>query len=191
MTRKILGLAAVLLAVVVPGASAEPFTPELEVEYHEALSAWGVSAPPACTAVTLEVVSDDAIGLETNGRATQPLGESIPCRLELSEEVAYETPHCMRLSVLEHEVGHLLGWGHSPSPNSIMAPSSPPYLCEVAEIRRERLWLRAFTTRCRTAGREQSRPRRWRHRHCTSKLQEERETLTELERSLPPAPSFP
>ncbi len=150
MTKCILGLAAVLLAVLAPGASAEPFTPELEAAYETAISEWGQGPPSQCMSVTKEIVAglhDSGDGHRLAGEATQPAAGAtgIECFLRIDPAVA-QAP-CQMREIVRHEVGHLLGYGHSSDPNSWMASTASGAECvaegraakHLSELRMQRL----------------------------------------------------
>lgn len=120
-------LYAVLACLVWAGkASADPFTPELEADYQAALAWWGVETAPQCASVTREIVTAvDPWGEGVAGRTTRPmLGETgVACSITFYEPAFAEQfgAGCGREAALRHEVGHLLGYGHTDDPRDIMS----------------------------------------------------------------------
>lgn len=99
-------------------AQAAPFTPELEADYAAAEAWWGAQ-PIGCSSVTKELVPAGAIGEGIAGHATQPHGWPLEeCVIAIAEGPWWKP--CVLQEVVDHEYGHLLGFGHSEDPNSIM-----------------------------------------------------------------------
>ena len=146
---------AVALGFGVERASAAPFTPELEADYAYAEQWWG-AVPAGCSSVTKELVPGAQI--EASGRATQPEGPPIPCTIWIAEGLPSA---CFQREVVLHEYGHLLGYGHSEDPASIMYPTVPGTLCK-AEWRANQIvqlerGLQRIQARCRHLERLQRR----------------------------------
>lgn len=122
MKRAIL-LAGVLFFIFASAAQAEPFSPEVEAYYANAIQYWG-HEPPRCKTITKEAwqgsLAQSSPESEVIGRATQPRPEQgiINCRITI--DVARE-PWMVCRTVM-HEVGHLEGVGHSGEPTNIMYP---------------------------------------------------------------------
>jgi hypothetical protein len=118
----------VLLALLVPATADALTQPELEAEYPAALAWWGVTSAPQCGSIELLTGPVDPWGTGdggTGGIATEPApGETnVRCVLWIKSEGL--TP-CEATEAIRHEVGHLLGHGHSPDINNIMYPSLQP-----------------------------------------------------------------
>ena len=112
-------------------AQAEPFTPTLESEYAAALAFWGASSPPQCEEVRLDVLPTDpgstVAGEGAAAAATQPEPGVIYawCELHVFAD-EFPTGHCLQQEAMDHEVGHLFGYGHSEDVDNIMYPSLQP-----------------------------------------------------------------
>lgn len=131
MTKmKVAGAVLALLALLaVPTeAHARPFNELDEAIYLEALAYWGVDSPPACATVAASV---EALPADRRGEATKPPPDAreIACILRISDAIST----CEERSVMRHEVGHLLGYGHSEDPASFMHSPSPNVFCVTEE----------------------------------------------------------
>jgi hypothetical protein len=117
----------------------EPFTPTLEAEYAAALAYWGVSSPPQCEEVRRVVLPTDPGSTVADGggaaAATQPAtGATYTwCELDVFAD-KFPTGACLQQEAMNHEVGHLLGYGHSEDTTNIMYPSLQPWVWCPAEI---------------------------------------------------------
>jgi hypothetical protein len=127
--RLLAGLSALVVLLALAGtARAEPFNPTLEAEYDAALAFWGVSAPPQCEEVRKAILPTDpwstVAGEGGAAAATQPPpGVTYEwCELNVFAD-KFPTGACLRQEAINHEVGHLLGYGHSEGLTDIMYPS--------------------------------------------------------------------
>lgn len=117
----------------------EPSIPTLEAEYAAALAFWGVSAPPQCEEVLLSVLPTDpgstVAGEGGAAAATQPAPGVTYRRCDLYVFAdKFPTGACLQQEALNHEVGHLLGYGHSEDTTNIMYPSLQPWFWCPEEI---------------------------------------------------------
>jgi matrixin len=142
--KRVLLLAVVLLALGASSAKAEPFGPEENQAYEIAIGYWG-REPTQCKTIEKTVEAVDGEG----GHATQPSPEvapySMPCVLVINPEATH--PFGVLCDVMAHEVGHLLGYGHSTDPASVMYPTPAPVLfaqCTAIERERERAEFRVY-----------------------------------------------
>lgn len=123
-TTAVLLAGVIVLALASSGAKAEPFTPELEGDYEAAILAWNEGPPSACASVTREVTTglggaDDA---HIAGRATQPKPADSQLACYLLIDLSLLPRPCERWEIVRHEVGHLLGHGHSADESDWMFP---------------------------------------------------------------------
>jgi len=119
-------------------AQADPFDSTLEAEYGAALAFWGVSAPPQCEEVRKEVVPTDPWSIPGEGgvaRATQPPPGVVYsyCTLWVFAD-KFPPGACLQQETMNHEVGHLLGHGHSEDLANIMYSSLRPWIWCPEEI---------------------------------------------------------
>lgn len=124
-----------------PSASASIWTDEDEKVYQEALAYWGVTSPPLCSSVTRSI---DDLPDGIAGQATQP-GWLQPCTLQIDAAVE----PCGKAVVMRHEVGHLLGYGHSEY--GVMAPVASIEGCwfEVIDMRPYYAMIKRKKAKCR------------------------------------------
>lgn len=178
-----MALVGALVALVLPSAVvASPFTPQMEASYRRALTAWGTpGGPPSCATVNREVVPVKTLGAA--GRATVPEAPGTECVLLLSD-VPFAS--CQTYEILLHEVGHLLGYGHSRDPDSIMfGGGMGAYYCEYEAMQHLRHRLKRDRRRC---GVIKVNLRRWR---CLQGAHRERRALYRFEAEMTPRPSLP
>jgi hypothetical protein len=132
-------------------AQAEPFNPTLEAEYQSALAFWDVSAPPQCEEVRKSILPTDpgatVVGEGGAAEATQPPpGVTYEwCELKVFAD-KFPTGPCLQQEAIDHEVGHLLGYGHSEELTNIMYPSLQPAVWCPEEIPPP---IHEATTECR------------------------------------------
>lgn len=141
-----------------PPASAAPFPARLDFAYELAVSYWG-EEPSTCSAVDREVVPHGSLGsLETKliaGLATQVPPETAPgsvaCILWIDRTYAQPVLFSGLCALMFHEVGHLLGMGHSSDPASVMNenPAIPPVCADKGNELSRMLLLRRRLQRLR------------------------------------------
>jgi len=145
--KRVLLLGFVLAIGLAGMAQARPFGPAEEAAYGEAVAWWGQS-PTLCGEV---VKSVSAPIQEAAGEATQPVESQPVCYLTISPGIV-SSPGVLCL-VMRHEVGHLLGYGHSTDPASVMFPDSDDLsivpACLAKQHALERYWvLHDWRARC-------------------------------------------
>jgi hypothetical protein len=110
-------------------AQAEPFSPTLEAEYGTALEFWGVSAPPQCEEVRRAVLpTDPSVAGEDGAAAASRPSPGVTyewCELDVFAD-EFPAGACLQQEAMDHEVGHLLGYGHSEDLTNIMYPTLEP-----------------------------------------------------------------
>jgi hypothetical protein len=127
------------LALASKAQADEPFNQTLEAEYAAALAFWGVSSPPQCEEVRRVVLPTDpgstVAGEGGAAAATQPPpGVTYTwCQLDVFAD-KFPAGACLQQEAMNHEVGHLLGYGHSEDTSNIMYPSLQPWVWCPAEI---------------------------------------------------------
>lgn len=123
MTRQLRSFIVAVLALLVlcAPARAAPFTPELERAYSVATRWWG-ETPTECSSLDREIVADDEMPEDTEGWATIPGDEPVPCVLYIRRALAAPRSFERACAVTLHEVGHLLGYDHSDDPRNVMYP---------------------------------------------------------------------
>lgn len=141
--RALLSLLAVclvaFLALAGKAQANEPFSPTLENEYAAALAFWGVSSPPQCEEVRRVVMPTDPGSTVAGEGGAAAATEPVPgvtyawCELNVFAD-EFPTGACLQQEALNHEVGHLLGYGHSEDITNIMYPSLQPRVWCPAEI---------------------------------------------------------
>lgn len=158
MRRIALGIAALVL-LWAPAADASSFTPEAETAYAYAVSFWELGEPSGCTSISKELFHVEP-GINYSGEATRPRpGEHIPCLLRVQEGLE----PCALTGVMVHEVGHLLGMGHSENPRSPMYPGNSSLWCIKAQDEERALELKRYLDlQRRVCPRFLTRSRRWR-----------------------------
>jgi len=132
MRRFLSILVLTLVCATPPAASARPFNEAEQTSYQIGLSHWGVAAP--CNNVQLEVVPATAMG--DAGAA----GEAWWCAIRLRDTYVDDPrwTYQQKCQTVVHEVGHLLGHGHTDEPGNIMSPSGDATVpgCHAEALRR-------------------------------------------------------
>jgi hypothetical protein len=140
----------IILVAVPTTAQAAPFPPRLNFAYSLATGYWG-QTPQACASIDKQIVPPGSLGnplsnFAISGRATQPAEDAPPSSVDciLWIDRAYAEPIIFDLlcAVMVHNVGHLLGKGHSEDPRDVMHESIPvPELCNVKGRQATRLYM--------------------------------------------------
>jgi hypothetical protein len=155
-------LAAVAMALPAQARAADgtPLLDEALVTYFAAAQThWG-GPLPTCTVnggtpIMVHAILYDDPEPEVAARAEQP-----GCRIWLDRQFWRETRPLEACTVVVHEWGHLLGYGHVEDPLDLMAefPTRPPREC--SDMERDRRRARASVGRARPCGWTRHRLRR-------------------------------
>lgn len=141
-------VAAIVLAAA-GSAQAAPFPSRLNFAYDLAIGYWG-QEPVACANIDKQIVPPGSLGNPfvgaISGRATQvPAGAapaSIACSLYIDRAYAEPIIFDLLCAVMVHNVGHLLGYQHSPDPSDAMNENIPvPPLCHTKGQESMRLYF--------------------------------------------------
>jgi hypothetical protein len=148
--KRMAGAIAVAILLAIPAAAqAAPFPPRLNFAYDLAIGYWG-QAPTACSSIDKQIVPPGSLGNPMigaiSGRATQvPAGArpgSVSCSLYIDRAYAEPIIFDLLCAVMVHNVGHLLGYEHSPDPSNVMNEDIPvPPLCDVKGRESTRLYF--------------------------------------------------
>jgi hypothetical protein len=147
-------LALAALCAASPAAASVPVEgpPSLLTPYAEALAAWGQEPTGRCDSVALSEGQTPILPTQAGAREASAYAYfgTRACRIIIHPGIAA----CALPLLMEHEVGHLLGYEHSADPTSVMYPEAHVEAgCEEAGIEREvrdyEAWLRKVERRCR------------------------------------------
>lgn len=115
--------------------------------YFKAVEWWGQGEPPGCESVSLETVLAIEGNLDANGAAWPATQFGPECRIEI---ITANTKRCALVETMRHEVGHLLGYGHSSNPGMVMYPTNDQQepVCTRSELAFYRNWLGKASALC-------------------------------------------
>lgn len=131
--RRLLAILMMLMLIGAESVQAVPFDEQEMAVYQEALVWWGAT-PAGCSGIDFQTVARTELQANALGEATQPEpGEYKLCKLWVADDLE----SCELPAIMRHEVGHLLGYGHSPDPDNIMYPAPPQWWCTAEQLRRE------------------------------------------------------
>jgi hypothetical protein len=148
----VLATAAIVFVIglaIVDRAQARPFGPSEKAMYWLAVDYWGGKEPPLCDRIVLQVAEPINMFPGYLGESNQPRSREEICVSNISTTVIDRNDPYITCRVIVHEVGHLLGYGHSDDPADVMyaylmeetpAPfcseeARAPYTPEIVELR--------------------------------------------------------